>query len=480
MDRCILDAKEWAMENFGECDFGDKRLTNRLVSYAEACAIRPDDATPQQTQEWKHCKGTYRFMDNKKVTFKSIIEPHCRRTRAVATAGVWLSLCDTTEVSFSNKRNIKRLGKTGDNSGQGFFLHSSVLVADDSDEIVGLGGQELFYRIPMPPGENSGKRKQRARQSEVWGRIADQVGKPHDGARIIHVCDRAADDFEFFSHCQFNSAGWIVRAQHMQRKILPFDSHHAEAPHTKEKQHLDDYVKSLESLGTYELSIKKNKAQSGRTVKVEVRCGQIWMPRTIPSSPWVKKHGAKFIRMGVVEVREAQKKKGTTPISWTLLTDEPTTTFEDGWRTIARYEKRPLIEEYHKAAKTGAQMENRLYRTNKRLERVVGVLSVVAMRLLQMKTAARVEPDRPAKETAPRKWVTMVCMIQRQQCSEQKRKIWNPKTISTRDFLRGIAMLGGFLARKCDGEPGWITLWRGVKELQLALRARKRLRIVRT
>ncbi len=38
-------------------------------------------------------------------------------------------------------------------------------------------------------------------------------------------------------------------------------------------------------------------------------------------------------------------------------------------------------------------------------------------------------------------------------------------------------MLGGFLGRKHDGDPGWITIWRGVKELMIALRARKLLRM---
>jgi len=30
-----------------------------------------------------------------------------------------------------------------------------------------------------------------------------------------------------------------------------------------------------------------------------------------------------------------------------------------------------------------------------------------------------------------------------------------------RAFLRGVAQLGGFLARKSDRDPGWQTLWKG-------------------
>ena len=40
------------------------------------------------------------------------------------------------------------------------------------------------------------------------------------------------------------------------------------------------------------------------------------------------------------------------------------------------------------------------------------------------------------------------------------------------------AKMGGFLGRKSDGEPGWITIWRGVKDLLQSLRLQKALRNV--
>ena len=39
---------------------------------------------------------------------------------------------------------------------------------------------------------------------------------------------------------------------------------------------------------------------------------------------------------------------------------------------------------------------------------------------------------------------------------------WNNQS-----FLVALARLGGFLARKSDGSPGWITLWRGWRKLML-------------
>ena len=473
MDSFILAPQKWAEANFGGCDFGDKRLTDRLIAYAESVTVRPDESTPHQTQGWKNCKAVYRFVSNKKVSYKEILRPHCERTRVRADSGVWLSICDTTELSFSLKRRISGLKPVGDGLGQGFFLHSSLLVSDATGEIAGLAAQELFYRIKAPKGEGSIQRKKRKRESEVWGRVVDQVGSPQPGARIIHICDRAADDYEFFCHTKLAQAGWIARAQHKHRFIHRADDLQSNSPNSAEKMPLLDLLNTLPVVGVYDLTVKANKKQVARTAHVEISCANIWMPRPTAVSKWVKKNGPQWILMGVVQAREIKPPRGQEPLHWILYTDEPMQTFEDCWRALGRYEKRPIIEDYHKAAKTGAQIENRLYRKNERLERIVGVLAVTATRILQMRTIGRIDPERPARKVVPKKWLTCLCVIHRVQHPKARHR-WNPRTLTIREFMRGIAMLGGFLARKCDGEPGWITIWRGVKELLIILRARRR------
>lgn len=472
MDSYILDPAKWAEANFGDFKFNDKRLTDRLVAYAESVSMRPDDSTPHQTQGWKNCRATYRFMNNKKVTYEEIIRPHTERTRARANSGVWLSICDTTELSFSLKRKISGLKPVGDGIGQGFFLHSALMVSDETGEIAGLAAQELFYRIKAPKGEGSIERKKRKRESEVWGRIVDQVGKPQPGARIIHLCDRAADDFELFCHTKQAQAGWIVRVQHKHRVIHQADDIQADGPKSSEKMPLSDLLPTLSAVGAYELTVKEDKQQVARTAHVEISCTNIWMPRPTAVSKWVKKNGPQWILMGVVQAREINPPRGQEPVHWILYTDEPVHSREDCWRALGRYEQRPIIEDYHKAAKTGAQIENRLYRTNARLERVVGILAVTAVRILQMRTIARVDPERLARKVVPKRWLTCLCVIQKVQHPKAKHR-WNPRTLTIQQFMRGVAMMGGFLGRKCDGEPGWITIWRGVKELLIILRARR-------
>ena len=170
--------------------------------------------------------------------------------------------------------------------------------------------------------------------------------------------------------------------------------------------------------------------------------------------------------MWVVEAREVNPPRGVKPLRWVLLTSERVRTFNGAWRVIEWYEKRPLIEEYHKCLKTGCRVEARQYREAHRLAAVTGLLSVMAVRLLQLKAVARTEPDRPAAHVVPSAWLKTLRAV-----SKSRKPIH-----TVREFFRGLAMFGGFLGRKSDGEPGWQTIWSGLETLLLCLRGAEALK----
>lgn len=164
--------------------------------------------------------------------------------------------------------------------------------------------------------------------------------------------------------------------------------------------------------------------------------------------------------MWAVELVEEAVPDGVEPLHWTLLTSEPVTTVEAAQRCLEHYRQRWGVEEYHKALKTGCRVEHRYYETSARLERVTGLLAVVAVRLLQVRSLAEATPDRPASEVVPRRWVSL--LAKRRRCSAA--------TMTLQQFVRQVAGLGGHLGRKRDGRPGWITLWRGLEKLLLMVR----------
>jgi hypothetical protein len=235
---------------------------------------------------------------------------------------------------------------------------------------------------------------------------------------------------------------------------------------------LEAYLKMLPLAGTYELHLRargqtrEHGPQPARTAKVEVRFGRLHMPVPTHRSPYVKRLSPTPIAMGVVYAREVDAPKDVEPIEWILLTSLPVDSFEEAWLILGYYEKRWLIEEWHKALKTGCRVEHRQLKTKERLERITGLLSVVSVRLLQLKSAARTTPTRPATDVVPQRWITML-----QAARKKTRRKPSPSTAMTiYEFYRELAKLGGFLGRKCDGEPGWITIWRGWQKLYLLVR----------
>jgi hypothetical protein len=480
MDSLIVDVGPWAEQQFGSCVLGDQRRTKRLVKLATQIAAKPDASTPGQTQHWADCKAAYRLMDCDDVTFSSIIAPHCQLTRA-RTAGRWLLIDDTTEISIPIWRDIPGLGPVGNGGGQGFLLHTAMMVSAGTEELVGIAGQELFLRKPRKnKNESSAQRKLRPRESQVWSRVIDDVGAAPADAEFIHVCDRGADNIEVFAHALARGHGWVIRASHLPRSIRTVNERSPDDPTAGQRKPLAQLLAMLPVCGEYDLDVRANKDQPARTARLELRFGPLWMPQPQHVSPWTREHAPQFIRMNVVEVIERHPPKGIKPLRWVLYTSLPVASFDDAWQVVGYYEKRPLVEEYHKSLKTGCSVEKRQYFTGERLRRIIAVLSITAVRLVQLKTIARVEPDRPAVEVVPQDWVDTLVKHRQSQGREigqpsvkgakhakGPKKVQHVKGLglTVREFFRQLAMLGGFLGRKGDGEPGWITIWRGLTDL---------------
>lgn len=444
-----LDAMKWAEQQFGQCNLGDARRTRRAVQFAAQVAADPDASTPVQAECWSDLKAAYRLIGEEDVTFAALASGHWNLTRD-RDSGTYLILGDTTELDFGLSRDIQGVSPVACNWGRGFLLHSGLMIDAETEAVVGLAGQVIHHRKPASKTESSSQKLKRPRESDVWGQVVEQIGGPRGSARFIHVFDRGADNYEVFCRVIDCHGDFVIRAARLNRKGL----------HEGQEITLEQRLQKLPLAGTYELQVRANKNQPARTAKIEVRFGSVMLKVPRHQSPWLRQHGPATLTLSSVEVREVDAPRGVKPLRWVLFTTLPVTSFTRAWDVIEYYEKRPVIEEFHKALKTGCRIEDRCYHTGERLEAIAGLLSVVAIRLLQLRSQARVEPERPAAEVVPQPWITMLTCLRRN------------KTITTaRQFFRELAGLGGFLGRKNDGEPGWITLWRGFEKLQFAMRA---------
>ena len=452
MDPTISDTQTWAQTQFGTAKLGDKRLTKRLVYLATQVAAHPSGSFPDQTESWNDLKAAYNLFDSEKVTFERIATPHWDLTKKTIAERL-LIIADTTEITYNQSRQIEDLSPVGSGYDQGFHLHSGLMVCPQGVRVYGLAGQLIHHRQPVPEGETRTERLRRDdRESQIWCKLVDQIGSPSPGVCWVHVVDRGADDFEFFYHCQQTSTEWVARAKNLNRVAI--------TPGNKELS-LKSYLKTLPMAGSYTLDLRARPKQPARKAKLVVAFGTFTMPLPRLKSPFLKRAKPAAIPMTVVWVREIDPPAGVEPVEWVLYTSLPVENFDGAMVIISYYEARWLIEEWHKVLKTGFQVEKRQLKTGARLEAMMGLMSVAAVRLFQLKGEARTAPQRPAEEVVPPNYVKALKAV---------RKLGAMTNLSVAGFFRELAKLGGFLGRRRDGEPGWITIWRGWDKLQAMMR----------
>jgi hypothetical protein len=462
MSDCLVEPAAWAKQQFGDCVLGDARRTKRLVKVATQAAARPDGSTPDQSEFWKKCKAVYRLMDCDDVSHANVIGPHCEQTRlSCPTGSLQLILCDTTEVDFG--RSVPGLGRVGkEKDNRGFFLHSGLMRDAATGKIRGLAGQELFYRRPKKTKKvhKNTTRLDPDRESVVWGKLIDQIGSPTPGVRWLHVCDRGADDYEVYLRAHLNGCGWVIRAARLNRSVKTV---------AEDDTTIEELLAGVPVNDRLSVPVPRQGNRRDRIAKVELRHSPFLMPQPSRKNDWIRQHAPEEpLQMWCVELTETNPPAKTEALHWVLITSEPVTNTEQALAVVEHYKQRWGVEEYHKALKTGCHVEERYYQKSERLERVTGLHAVLAVRLLQIRELAREQPDRPAIEVAPKEWVETLALVRKKPSAG----------MTIKEFVRHLAGLGGHLGRKRDGEPGWITLWRGLEKLLLILRgmtlARKR------
>ena len=411
---------------------------------------QPEESLPKQNNRWAELKAAYRLFDNEDVTFEAVAEQHWRQTRQTKP-GRYLLICDTTDIDHFSHRATTGLGQLGKGNGRGMQLHSCLVYNCGDKQIEGVAGAIIHYRPVVPKNETRMQRLNRARESELWGNLVDVVGSAPPGSQWIHVFDRGGDNFEAMCHLQLASCDWVIRAAKLNRNVTLENG---------KRVSLKQAIKEARLLGTYKLNLRSRPGVKARSAQIQVSVVRVTFPRPRHHSKWVKRCGISELTMNVVVVQEIGAPKGVTPIYWVLLTSLPVNTFDDAWQVIEDYENRWLIEEYHKVLKTGCSIELHALRTADRLEPLIGLISVIGIRLFQLKLIGRSQPEAKAATHVPSSWL---------KCLKLVRPTLKLTGMSVYTFFRELAKLGGFLGRKGDGEPGWQTIWHGYKKLHALL-----------
>jgi hypothetical protein len=448
MSTTLLPPAQWAQQEFAFAQLGDQRRNQRLVNIAEHLAANPSGTLPQAFPDWAELKGAYRFFGQRGVSFDTVLTPHVERTRQrCRQPGEYLLIEDSTLLDYS-AHEAAGLGVIGDGAGRGFELHSTLavevqawtLASRPEGTVVGLLAQQCRRPRPAPAGETRGQRLSRPRKSQKWAAGIKAAGVPPAGSRWTFVGDREADIYEVLRDCPGQGVDFVIRSCQDRRLAAGAG-------------HLQTALAQAAVLGKTTVEVRGPKGQAKRTAIVEVRRVRVSLDGPWRPGQWQEP----LPEIGVVEVREVDVPAGMSePLHWILLTSLACATWAEAQRVVGYYTGRWWIEEYHKALKSGTGVEASQLEEADRLEPLIAILAVVAVRLLNTKMLARSQPDSLAagQSFGPE----MLALLETKFGPP-------PGGWTNRNLIRALARLGGFIGRKSDGEPGWLTIWRGWRRL---------------
>lgn len=447
----MMDPEQWAQCQFGHANLNDPRRTQRLVSLATSITQQPGVAVSKLPLSPAEMEGAYRFIRNENIQASDIAEAGFQATAQQAREhDILLALEDTTSLTYKHDSVREELGHTnqGDKN-RAILAHSILLFSPQSQQVVGLIEQQRWTRDITKRGQRRqhATRPYEEKESYKWeqasanmsARLGEHINK------VISVCDREADLFEYLTYKTQHQQRFVVRS--MQSRCIQQHAHK-----------LYDYSNTLPLAATKSLLIPQKGGRKARAVTLEMRYARVTL-----KAPANKRTQADIPLYYVSVVEQSHREE---KLAWHLLTSEPITCSKEALEVVGYYERRWLIEDYHKVWKSsGTAVEELRMQCRENLERMSVILAFIATRLLQLRfmKVSKAEVAAQCCETllGQKAWKLLWLKMEGRPLPQQAPDMqW---------AYERLARLGGWKDTKRTGRACVEVLWEGWFRLQTIL-----------
>ena len=423
----------WAATEFESLDLGDTRRNRRAIRLMEQLSAKPTASIPGACGDWADTIGAYRFFNNEDVEWPAILAPHIENSvTRMAAHDVVLCIQDTTELDF-NGQMASGLGPLSYEAQRGMYAHPTYAVST-SREPLGVIDAWMWARELKDKEAHRAGIKESVRWIEGYERLAE-MAELVPATRLVYLADREADIMALMVRARdlATPVDWLLRSKH-NRTLSGGDK-------------LWSRVTEGESLGEIRFTLPQRQGKHAREVVQEVWAQTLSLPDG--------KRG--FVQATCLLARETEPPEGDKAVEWRLLTNLPVATLDQAAKMIDWYRSRWEIEMFFHVLKNGCLVEALQLGCIERIERALVLYMVVAWRIARLMRLGRSCPDLDAQ-----------LMFEPDECKaayilNQKKLPDKPPTLN--EVVRLVARLGGFLARKGDGEPGVKTIWLGMQRI---------------
>lgn len=456
MDLAIANnpLKKWSEEEIKNSNFLDKRLDRRFKIMVEQLWNSLGRPIPYACQDWANTKAAYRFLANDKVTEEKILSCHFESTkqRVIANNSLWiLVIQDTTEFSY-NRQDAGKIGWTklfNSNNNLykkcGILMHGS-LAATTEGLPLGLCAVRFWTRKDFK-GCNKLKKSINPMRVPIEEKESIRWLKNLEASnnllqvpqRCIHVGDRESDIYELFCLAKELDTNFLIRSCH-NRNI------------DGEYHKIEEKMAAAPDMGTYTIKLENSREVRTRKVTLNIKFQHVDL--VVPID---KRKAYENVSVTIIDAKEVRCPKGTTPIFWRLITNLKIRSLSEAIEKITWYQQRWKIEVFHKILKSGLKAESLKFQDTRRLVNTISVFCILGWRVFWMTMINRVIPGDSPKLVFTSDEINLLNGVKYKSSTKHNNIV--------SEYIKKVAILGGYLARNNDPPPGNIVIWRGMQKL---------------
>jgi len=390
---------------------------------------------------------------NDRVTVEKMVIRTRARVAEVTAGRHVLAIQDTSEINYEAKRGRKQgLGKVGNGSDIGLFMHPVLTVDAGTGHCLGLADVQVWRRFKsksadyrkQPIEEKESYRWLKGPRRAKWGLAKASM--------ITVIDDREGDIYEKWARLPDRRTHLLSRACR-DRAISGGGTLFAILAALPEQHRF-----------TLDLPARAGKRQA-RQAQLSVRFGKIAICRpkscSDPGAP-------RQIELFAIEVREIDPPSGEEGVLWRLLTTHDVGTVEQALTVIGWYRQRWHVEQLFRTMKRqGLDIEDSVIADGKALEKLAVIALIAACQTMQLVRAhACADDSQPASHVFDEREVQVLSALQaRLQGRTAKQKNPHPpQTLAWAGWT--IARLGGWTGYQSDKSTGPITMRDGLQRFR--------------
>jgi hypothetical protein len=394
-----------------------------------------------------------RFLMNERVTVGRIVTRTRQRVAEAAAGRHVLAIQDTSEINYESKRARKRgLGKVGNGSDVGLFVHPVLTVDAETGHCLGLADVQVWRRFKKKAADYR-KQPIEKKESYRWlkGPWRAQWGLTK-AAMVTVIDDREGDIYEKWARLPNRRIHLLSRACR-DRAVAEGGILFATMAALRERHRFK-----------LDLPSRRGKRQA-RQAHLSLRFGKIRICR--PKACSDPKAPAE-IELSAIDVCELNPPPGEEPIHWRLLTTHEVATIAQALTVIGWYRQRWHVEQLFRTLKRqGLNIEESVLADGEALEKLAVIALIAACQTMQL-VLARTSSDhtQPASQVFDERELQVITALQArlQGRTIKQQNPYPPGCLAWAAW--SIARLGGWTGYDSDKSTGPITMRDGLERFK--------------